>query len=233
MRPIERGEVPVDEDGNPKEFSKYIDARGDLIERIGEYCCYCEMHLDASLAVEHVKPKKHNPGLELRWDNFLLGCTNCNSIKGSEDIDLDDYYWPDRDNTALALEYGEGGTVRANPALSPEEQERAERTIKLTGQDRRPGKNAAATDRRWVNRYTAWNMAVDSLEDLRQADCPALRRQIARTVQTNGFWSVWMTVFRDDPNMLHRFIEAFPNTSRDCFDEDDGCKKVRRPGGAI
>ncbi len=40
MRPIERGDLPIDENGTPKIFSRYQDARGDLIDRLGEYCSY-------------------------------------------------------------------------------------------------------------------------------------------------------------------------------------------------
>ena len=114
MRPVERGPIPSNPDGTPRLFKKYQDARADLIGRLGEYCSYCEMQLDASLAVEHVQPKK-GPGaaaeLALDWGNFLLGCTNCNSTKGDRAIVIDDYYWPDRDNTLRMLIYEVGGII--------------------------------------------------------------------------------------------------------------------------
>lgn len=35
---------------------------------MGEYCSYCGMRLEAALAVEHVKPKAHDPvARELTW----------------------------------------------------------------------------------------------------------------------------------------------------------------------
>ncbi len=210
MRPVERGAPPKNETGLPKEFKDYKFARPDLINRIGEYCSYCEMHLDASLAIEHVKPKVHHPSHALRWDNFLLACTNCNSIKGSSDIDPEDYYWPDKDNTALILEYQEDGIVRAKRTLPPGPRKKAENTIELTGLDRTPVGNPTASDRRWLNRMEAWDIAMDSLNDLREADNPPMRRQIVRCAQAKGFWSVWMTVFRDDVDMRKRLIEAFP-----------------------
>jgi hypothetical protein len=46
-----------------------------------------------------------------------------------------------------------------------------------------------------------------------------------------GFFSVWMTVFKDDPDMLNRFIAAFPGTCADCFDVQG--KAISRPGGRI
>ena len=48
MRPIERGEIPTDAQGQPKVFRQYKHARRDLIDRLGEYCSYCEMHLGLS-----------------------------------------------------------------------------------------------------------------------------------------------------------------------------------------
>ena len=232
MRPIERGDTPQDENGKPKTFTRYVNARRDLIKRIGEYCSYCEMHLDASLAVEHVKPKASHSNLTLEWSNFLLSCTNCNSIKGTQNINLDDYYWPDQDNTARAIKYLPGGLVQVNSeVLGAAEQEKAKRTIELTGLDRKPGNSPTASDRRWNNRRETWDIATRSLQRLEENNYPAMREQIVCTAQASGFWSVWMTVFQDDADMLKRFIEAFPGTCRACFDAD--LAKVPRPGGAI
>ena len=96
MRPVARLTL-FDAHGNLKSFSTYQEARPDLILAFGEYCSYCEMHLDASLAVEHVQPKDLNPGLALSWSNFLLGCTNCNSTKSNKAPGLANCFWPDRD----------------------------------------------------------------------------------------------------------------------------------------
>lgn len=229
MRPVDRGSIPLDDSGQPKEFRDYQYARRDLIDRLGEYCSYCEMQLSSCLAVEHVKPKKHHPDLELQWSNFLLACANCNSTKGSKDINLDDYYWPDKDNTVRAIEYREGGLVQAYPNLSPEQRTKAEATIKLTGLGKIPGNDPAASDRRLENRRMAWKKAKRSLRRLRATDSQSMREQIVDTV--NGFWSVWMTVFRDCPDMRRRFIETFPGTSQECFDDDYNA--ICRPGGAI
>ena len=80
MRPVERGDLPTDSGGSPKEYAKYQDARPDLIDRIGPYCSYCGMQLRTSLAVEHVKPKDANPALRIEWTNVLLSCTHCFAI---------------------------------------------------------------------------------------------------------------------------------------------------------
>jgi 5-methylcytosine-specific restriction endonuclease McrA len=74
MRPVTRGAAP-------RAYTAYSQAIGDLEDRLGIYCSYCERRLPVSLAVEHVVPKSLEPTLETCWDNFLLGCTNCNSVK--------------------------------------------------------------------------------------------------------------------------------------------------------
>ena len=233
MRPVVRGTCPQDQTGQQLRFAAYSHARRALIARLGEYCSYCEMHLDASLAVEHVKPKQP-PGAgtvlnerDLDWDNFLLACTNCNSIKGNKDLDLDACLWPDRDNTFLALAYAEGGLVDSRPGL---QQVLAERLIALVGLDRMPD-TEAASDRRWLNRREAWDMAVRAKTRLERCGSEDMRQQIVETAQANGFWSVWMTVFECDADMLARLIAAFPGTCSDGFDAAQGLAAVCRPGG--
>ena len=229
MRPIERGSLPVDEKNNPKVFSKYQDAKGDLIDRLGAYCSYCERRIDASLAVEHKQPKQKNPELELSWDNFLLGCANCNSTKKDKDVRLDDYYWPDRDNTFLAFEYSEGGIIDIHPNLTDSQKECATKTMELMGLKKT--KDTPKSDYRLFNRRTVWETAERSLRNLRKNDTPEMREQIVDTATSRGFFSVWMTVFREDRDMLLRFIDAFPGTCRSCFDRQGS--PIARPGGFL
>ncbi|HHQ4525240.1 TPA: HNH endonuclease [Aeromonas veronii] len=240
MRPITRGNCPQKqaEDGENIDvtFTRYQDARGELIERLGEYCSFCEMQLDASLAVEHVKPKKpdgHDVNIlerELDWENFLLACTNCNSTKGNEDVDLDEYVWPDKDNSFRALIYSEGGFVSAHPTVQPE---KAKNIIKLVGLDKVPSSrvlNLHASDRRWLNRKEAWDMAKISKERyLRNIGNEDLIEQILDTVKSKGFWSVWMTVFHDVQDMRNRIIMSIQGTSIESFSED--ALPIPRQGG--
>ncbi|QEP43018.1 HNH endonuclease [Ectothiorhodospiraceae bacterium BW-2] len=234
MRPVTRGDGPVDKQGHHIQFSEYANARGELINRIGEYCSYCEMHLDTSLAVEHVQPK-HPPGATqvdqtraLNWNNFLLACTNCNATKGNTDVDLSEYLWPDRDNTFRALKYSEGGVV--SPAMDGDLKQKAINTIGLTGLDKTPNDHKAS-DRRWLNRKEAWDIAVRSSKRLANNDNNDFREQIVDTALANGFWSVWITVFKEDADMLRRFLEAFPGTCQECFDVTNGYAPIVRQGG--
>lgn len=84
MRPVERGSAP-------QIYVKYGDAIEDLKSRLGSYCSYCERQVAASLAVEHVIPKNLHPELETEWNNFLLGCTNCNSVKSDRAVEIDKF----------------------------------------------------------------------------------------------------------------------------------------------
>ena len=219
MRPVVRGPCPIDENGDALTFTQYSQARKALIQRLGEHCSYCEMHLDSSLAVEHVQPKQPPgatqplPERALAWDNFLLACINCNSTKKNTDVVLTHYLWPDRDNTFAALVYSEGGKVAA--AIGPL-QAQANETIQLVGLDKTPD-TAGASDRRWLNRREAWDMAQESLRDLLCCDTPQMRRQIVRTVKSNGYWSVWMTVFKDRPDVLCELMMALPGTKAACL----------------
>ena len=241
MRPVVRGVWPQDEQGKEIQFSEYTEARGRLIDRLGEYCSYCEMHLDAGLAVEHAQPKKPRGSNEtdknrlLDWDNFLLACTNCNSTKGNKEIDLDGYLWPDRDNTYRALKYGEGGTV--TPALEGDIGEKAQNIIRLVGLDKYPSldKDPKASDRRWMNRRYAWDGAKLCKSILDKAkgekDIRDKRKLIVGWAKAKGYWSIWMTVFAEDEKMLELFVKNFKGVCADCFDSKNKYAPVPRPGG--
>ncbi|WP_281883486.1 HNH endonuclease [Paenibacillus sp. YYML68] len=235
MRPIERGSTPNDANGLPIQFTKYQEARGHLIERIGAYCSYCERALGGDTAVEHIQPKSLVPGLTLSWDNFLLACVNCNSIKTNKQITLSNYFWPDNDNTAMAFEYSVGAIISPSQTLNAHQRQVAINTIKLTGLDRVPSLdpliNPEATDRRWRERRTAYDKAERAKTRLRDSDTIQMREQIVETATSTGFFSIWMNVFKDDVNMMTRFISAFVGTSISCYDTN--CTLIPRPNGVI
>lgn len=234
MRPVVRGNIPKDDNDQPREYTDYKQARGALINRLGEYCSYCEMELDSSLAVEHVKPKKP-PGAdnnlterELNWYNFLLACTNCNAYKSNEEVELENYFWPDTDNPFWALKYHEGGVITPAAGLPETDRIRAENTIKLTGLDKTPATDAEASDRRWDNRRNKWNIAQRARERLQRNNNEDFREQIVETALGHGYWSIWMTVFSNDTDMCRRLIQAFAGTCQSCFAMEDNCQPLPR-----
>ncbi|MBC7817351.1 MAG: HNH endonuclease [Planctomycetaceae bacterium] len=238
MRPVERGAHPLNSRGERVAYGHYSEARGELIKRLGgEYCSFCEMHLDASLAIEHVQPKSKVPSLEKSWENFLLACQNCNSTKGDEEIVLGEYVWPDVDNTAACLKYGPGALVRPADLIDDSLRTRTRNTIDLVALDWDPSKpkkrknvktegRDSASDRRWANREEAWDIAKDARNDLKETildhgedsrDAIKARRRLISEARGHGYWSVWMTVFADDFKTRQLLIQAF-KAAASCFD---------------
>ena len=120
MRPVSKGNTPIDDNAEAIEFKDYSRSRRYLIDRIGEYCSYCESNIQTSLAIEHVLPKSLHNNLELKWSNLLLACTNCNSTKGADNIILEDYIWPDLGNSFELYKYCSDGLVQPANSLSSE-----------------------------------------------------------------------------------------------------------------
>jgi uncharacterized protein (TIGR02646 family) len=224
MRPVERGLAP-------QIYTQYGDAIEDLKNRLGSYCSYCERQVAASLAVEHVIPKNLHPELEIEWTNFLLGCTNCNSVKSDREVEIQNFIWPDRDNTLLPFVYSKGGFVRLADNLNNEQKTKAQALLDLVGLQRHQARGwvkPAKKDKRWQNREESWATAErcrDLFESLEQAD--AARDLVLEVAKNNGFFSVWMTVFNDYSDIKRELIRLFPGTARSCFDADG--KPIDRP----
>ncbi len=232
MRPIKKSDPEFDQDGNEIEYSDYQNARGKLISELGEYCSYCEMHLDSNLAVEHILAQNWHPDLENMWSNFILSCVNCNSNKRQRDniVKLENYFWPNSDNTFRLFDYLEDGRIKISETLPKEFHDKAKATLELTGLHKTPLNDPKMKDRRWTNRREKWQIASNMLTDLRNCNTEEMKRTIVQTAKSAGYWSVWMTVFKDNPDMLHRFISEFKGTCVECFD-DDGSSVPRNPNG--
>lgn len=232
MRPVNKGACPY------SAISNYRQARGPLIERLGELCSYCEMHLDAGLAVEHIQPKNLQPGKTCSWENLLLACANCNSTKNKTDINdanIDDYLWPDIHNTFLALKYSEGGIVSVNDTLHPDIRAKAQKLISLVGLDKNPGNSADMSDRRWYNRKEEFAKAQRSKQRLAAADTPNMHKLISEQIvdQADKYFSIWMTVFADDSDMKKRLITKFVGTAEDAFDAKNDYNPIPRTSQGV
>ena len=68
MRPVDRGPWPLDDENRTKSLHPYQRAKADLLERLGNYCSYCERTGD--LHVEHVISRKRCLELEEEWTNL-------------------------------------------------------------------------------------------------------------------------------------------------------------------
>ena len=228
MRPVTR--TPA-----PQVYTKYQDAIGDLENCFGRYCSYCERSLQIGLAVEHVVAKHLDRNRERDWTNFLLACGNCNSVKGTKPTNDTDFFWPDRDNTLLALMYTTGGLVKPSAALVGASRIKATNLIDLVGLDRHPGqpvgKRPAERDRRYMDREEVWALAKGKHDALARNDNEDFRVAIVDLAKASGFFSVWMSVFENDFDMRGRLVSALNGTAADCFDGTWKC--VPRPGGQL
>jgi uncharacterized protein (TIGR02646 family) len=152
MRPVQKIEMR-DPDGSEKEFKPYDRAKNHLEENLGLQCSYCER--TTALSVEHVRAKSipRYPHLEFRWDNFLLACVHCNSIKGEQNVTKELTLIPHWNNSFLAFKYSQGGRVSVAKDLKPEDQKKAEYLMKLTGIHRDPSHSKYSyKDDRWSRR---------------------------------------------------------------------------------
>lgn len=214
MRPVNKGASPVIGD-----FKNYRDAYVDLNTRLGAYCSYCERSFYTNIAVEHILAKglKQHKHLENTWSNFLLACVNCNGIKGHKNIHLKQYLLPDRDNTFYAYVYHQDGTISISPHLPRQLRTFAANTLELVGLDRAGTEDldsngiAVALDR-VAQRKQHWTKAETALAALRRNPTDELRWSIKELALASGFFSVWMTVFKDEPRMLEIFVDAFSGT---------------------
>lgn len=221
MRPVDKGACPVDADGADIVFASYGDARPFLLDKLGRYCSYCEMRLTHHVAVEHVRPKSLHKDLERSWDNFLLACGNCNSCKGNDDVCLDDYLWPDRDDTHLALRYSRGGLVEPADGAETERRNQAQSIISLVGLDKEPATPAdLASDDRWNSRRETWDIATRDRERYLGNPSEDFLESLVEKARAQGHWSIWMTVFHDRPEIRSRLIDDAPGTSKNCFTND-------------
>lgn len=220
MRPVFRGISP-----RAVDFTNYRDAFPELVSRMGMYCSFCERRMPTNLAVEHIQPKglPQYAALQGRWDNFLLGCVNCNSTKGDQNVVLADYLIPDRDNTAAVFEYALDGKIKIAPGVNPNVAAMAERTLKVTGLDKSASEvldsngQLVAIDR-FKQRMEVRRIAETSRDDLASHRAPYTMNLVANSALGHGHFSIWMDVFVNDREMRQLLIDRFKGTAIDCFD---------------
>jgi len=234
MRPVNKGAAP-------RTYTCYQDARDDLFKVIGWYCSFCEMPIKNMPEVEHMLPT-HNGGAVLDWNNFLISCKYCNTVKRNNNTSLNGYYWPDRDNTLRAFKYHPNLPIEPSADLADAEKQIAQSTILLCGINREPGSNFPPTqkDTRWKSRREAWQKAMRALDGWLkvrsfQNNPPVLigtlAMQIADTASGEGHFSIWMEVFREEPYVRQKILEKFLGTATDCFDAQT--QPLPRPNGNL
>ena len=207
MRRLDRGPWP-EEAGQPKVFHPYQRAKRDLLDRLGPYCSYCERTGD--LHVEHVVPQNRKCDLAEEWTNLLWAAGIATRHKGDRNESRDGYTWPDDDVLWSPFEYLPEGIVRVNPSLPEPDHQKSERLFDLVGLGRSPESDPQAKDLRFIRRREAWQTAT--LFHRRLNDGCGSVELVLGAAKHSGFWSVWMTVFSDWPEVCARLREDFPGT---------------------
>lgn len=222
MRPVNKGD-------SPRVYKNYKDAKWDLIEKLGEYCSYCEMNICNQADVEHVVPKSKDGDLELDWGNFLLGCKTCNTIKNNINDDREGYPFPDEYNTAYLYNY-KNGKVQVNENLSAEDKLKAENLFQLIKVNREYNTTGKLDDRKMarikeyekavmsLNDYKEYEKEVENLDSRKEYFIQLMIRQISKS--PSGFHSVWIEVFKDYPKVKKAILEGVPGTALECYDEE-------------
>lgn len=234
MRPVKKakaGDTLVDITGGlntsiivQDQYKPYRTAKQPLAINLGEYCSFCEVpKCDEALHVEHVAYQKGHPNLEFSWSNFLLSCQRCNGgdNKGVTDVILADIHLPHQNNTLLSIQYTIGGMVRIHPNLEKDSLEytKAQKLIDLVGLDKRPGhKKHLPNDKRWNRRRIAWQLATKYLQKWENKTIEV--DTIMDLAKSNGFFSVWFSVFEYHSEIRKALVKAFSGTATACFDSN-------------
>lgn len=217
MRPVNRGLVPKKEDGTDKAYASYGQAKDDLRDRLDSFCSYCEINIENQPDIEHVSPKSKNPDLEKEWSNFLLACKSCNTIKGNDNDDRKGYLFPDTHNTSFLYEYTISD-VKVKEDLIENIKIKATATFDLVKLNRELDTSSRIDDRKRA-RNNSWDKAQKALEDfLELPNHPAMISQTAKSC--NGFFSMWIQVFKDYPEVKKAILENVHGTAMECYDEN-------------
>jgi len=242
MRPIEKkhpGEIIHYTDSNNQDiehiiqehYPNYGDAKFPLTSNIGLYCSYCEgeekIH---ALEVEHTAAKSKGGSLTA-WNNFLLCCKICNTIKGAEVIN-DDYHWPHINNTFYSFIYDDTGRIKVNDDIPPLSKVRAQNLLDLTGLQRYPSTDNSPSpkDFRWQYRYEAWYKASRYKELFSNGLITV--DDIISYAKCDGHWSIWFTVFKGVDSVRRRLISDFSGTCATCFDPNNHYEPIERNPGS-
>ncbi len=211
MRPVDKNLFQ----DNVVTYHPYGKAKDDLIAALGDFCSYCERQgFRSALAVEHIKDKNTYPENEFDWDNFLLSCTSCNSIKGEKATT--DTLLPDRDNTFAVFIYLESGLIQVKTGIDDTSKDKAQALIDLVGLDRIPYRNKySGKDTLWLNRKECWTLAQRYLKKYQDEKCDL--ETIKDLALSKGFWSVWMQIFVAFPEVQKELINAFSGTQKSFF----------------
>ena len=110
-----------------------------LLAMTDGHCAYCDAYpfdSTGSPTIDHFHPKSRAPALAYAWDNLFPCCHKCQERSGVPNDWSPDLLKPDLSgydfDRYFCFDPASGG-IEANPAASPEDQHRAEETIRIFG----------------------------------------------------------------------------------------------------
>jgi hypothetical protein len=205
-------------------YNDYRDAKLPLTGNLGCYCSYCERQFDVvALEVEHMEAIE-NGGSKTDWDNFLLSCKLCNTVKSTK-LAGNNNHWPHLNNTFIDFIYEEDGRVKLNPKLSGLSKDRAQKLFDLVKLGRYK-KDATNVDFRWKKRMETWNTAKRFRESYTAGKLDEY--DIIEIAKNTGCWSIWFTAFAGYDEIRKLLISEFPGTCSSCFDSENHYEPIPR-----
>lgn len=203
------------------EFNPSRDAKQDLCTDLGTFCCFCEKYVNrSSLHVEHILGKKCTNAagakiyyhLRYRWDNFLLGCSNCNAVKGRKDVNVLNPFLPHQNNLVHFIEINNGGVVAIKNGVGGVDRQRTQAFIDLVGLDRAPGHpRYSMKDDRWENRLKVYHIAERQFIKYNQNPGGFDIETLVELAKTNGYFTIWYYQFFGVNNVISALINGFNN----------------------
>lgn len=248
MRPIVKLDK-TDAAGNPTEFNPWTDAKPTLVDEIGCFCSYCEKYNSSSaLEVEHICGKGCTDAtgslkydhLKYRWNNFLLSCKNCNTIKSKKDIALTNPFLPHQNNLLHFITIGIGGTIQIKGGVSAADRIRVQAFLDLVGLDRDPSHpDYSPKDDRWDTRLAVYDLAKRQLQKYTSTTPSTDIENIVELAKAKGFFSVWYYQFWHHDEVIDalingitisgKLIKPFPGTHLSSFDSGNHFTTLPRP----
>lgn len=238
MRPVIKS-IRYSAPNVPLEVAHWREAKEELTNEMGNFCSYCGKYNSRSaLQVEHIYGKKcvdaagnlKYTHLQNRWDNFLLACVNCNSVKNSKDIAVSDPYLPHLNNLLHYIEILAGGIVQIKPDVTGRDLIRTKAFIDLIGLDRIPGHPEYSNmDDRWDSRMKVADIAERQRFKYTQQATDI--ETIIDLAAATGYFNIWYTTFHAVEEVKHALINgaAFPGTDIQSFDPQNRYATLPRP----
>jgi hypothetical protein len=239
MRPVVKSVRTDAITGTPLEIKPWGDAKPNLIIELGSHCSFCEKSgTRSAFHVEHIHGKgclnatgiKIYDAMKYRWDNFLIACVNCNSVKGDKDVVLHAPFLPHTNNLLHYIKVLKGGLIRIRLGITGNDLIRTQAFIDLIGLDRVPGHpQFSSKDDRWDERLEAYDIAERYHRKYTSLPPETDIETIVTLAKSTGFFSAWYEIFKGQNSVIDALINgytpaggvlinAFPATHQASFD---------------